>query len=194
MSPLHVTRRLVLEDKPLDDVTRVFSGAGYPLVVDIDEPERRGFHRQRAWEVIEGVRVFYVEDSLSQCAFVYTEGSDKETTEGMEPLLETQFRTVSLDRLLSDLPDPATATERDNQKILRAGLGAPNACDPAFLGTFTRLLRSPEPQVRLATAWALSYSAWPEALPVVREAMAMETDTDVLSVLGALREGLVEKR
>lgn len=153
--------------------------SGMRKLEEVSAPPGAGLVRELWWSAGQNAKVYLAMDDVSGCWFFTVEGGDQSDVEELSRRLHREFDVWENDALLEAIDEVAGVEGRHEAAILRAGLGAPLSFDEDVFDYLTDHFRDAEVGIRRAAVWAVSYSPWPEYLPLLREVARNDPDEDV---------------
>jgi HEAT repeat protein len=130
------------------------------------------------WRIATEVSLHYVEDDVAHCAYVFTSSSAYNLGAGFHEHAQQHLPVFTQDELLAAYDQAADPEGRANA-LLGAAISSGRKYDEPVFRRIVEALRDRDRRVRLAAVYAISYSPWPEYIPVLREVAAEDADDEV---------------
>ncbi|GAA4060381.1 hypothetical protein GCM10022214_11380 [Actinomadura miaoliensis] len=138
-----------------------------------------------------GISVWYFEqEDPAFCGVTVDSTLGPDAIETVATLVQGMLVPWMLTELLDEMDN---ASDRI-LALRRAGLGAPDEADPAFLARFSSAAADPDPAVRTAAIYAMTDTGWQECGPVMGEMARTDSERAVREFAGRAVEVLPAMR
>ena len=149
--------------------------------------EDAGIGYEMSWFLTPTIIFVYAEDEVAQSSYLYVTGRDAAEIEARIAAIGHDLDPLSMNELLAAVAESGDGP-RLARALLRVGLGAPLAFDGAVFEVIRSGLSNKDEMVRQSTVYAMTYSPWPEWLPVLREVARDDSSADVRELAAATVE------
>lgn len=158
------SRRQLLRNCPaLEQVSAYAAEKGWELVSSEGDPALRE-NRRLAFDVSPELQVVYIEDFRSRQCFFYVTGTDEASASELITQTVEDLRPFSLEELLLQADNTEDRLPHARCLVL-LGVAAPYEFDEEIYRRVVAIMDDPDPQVRLLSILATSYSPWPQYRP-----------------------------
>ncbi|MHA4818228.1 HEAT repeat domain-containing protein [Streptomyces aculeolatus] len=174
--PRYRTRRFILrQPRAIDEVAAVARLHGWTYVRE--QPSETGkLHYVTLEAGLPGLLVLYFEHyDPDLCGIAIDSTLGPEPINTVATLVQGTLVPWMLTELLDEIDNGA-----DRAFALRcAGFGVPSEADPAFLARFSATAEDSEPDVRIASIFAMAETGWPECGPILEKTARTDRDPAV---------------
>jgi hypothetical protein len=139
----------------------------WPKILDVAGDPDAGRLREVVWRIGSAVDLHYRVEGVTGLAFVFVRADHPRQEDSFAAHAEQHLPVWSRDELLRQY-DEATGPEERAGWLLFVALGSLDHADEAGLSRISAALRDPDPDVREVAVYAVSYSASPAYIPLLR--------------------------
>ncbi|WP_146074997.1 HEAT repeat domain-containing protein [Streptomyces sp. Ru73] len=165
-----------------EEVATVAEKLGWPLIGRLPEDVSALAPRETFWGKSQDLVLHYQEDVISKSPCAFLTGANKKQVETAARLLEAQLKPATLEELLKAAEATKNLPDDYALAVLRLGLGAPEHFDERFSASIARAVAHEDEEVRKSAAWATSYTAWPQFVPLLTEMAEQDPSENVRRV------------
>ena len=161
--------RLILRGTSTESDVQQFAGLmrlTHSEMHKISEESEENVSRTVAWQIKQGLNMYYVEESVSGCNFLQVFGDTSAGVDAITVVLIAVFQPWTWIEVLGAV-EAAQGTENKAAAIVRAGVASPGLFDQQFYDCFSLAIRDDNSRIREAGIWACAYSHWAEFKPLL---------------------------
>ncbi|KAB2346926.1 hypothetical protein [Actinomadura rudentiformis] len=187
------SRRLVLRNSVADaDIWAFAKRKGWRYLGHVPRDPERGVFYEARWDLGEENLAHFIIDEFADVLYMVVQHHDPQAAEDVARQIETGLPVDSLAHLAENF-DVNMYPAGWAKALLRLAVGAPLSLDEEVRIRIHDSVGHRDARVRMATVWAIRYTAWPELHPILEQMERSETDPDVAQEIARTTEAFAAK-
>ncbi|MEU8482662.1 HEAT repeat domain-containing protein [Streptomyces sp. NPDC048641] len=171
--------RMVVRPPAGRQAVEMVTSAGEWRLVETNEGEESAAYMVfRTWAPAPNLWLSMVEDSTTQACALIVFGDDGELVADLARRMSVFVPVMSREEVVAG-PRAAQDPQERIPAVLRVALAAGPEFDPELFQVLTETAQDPDPFVRNAAAWSMTYLEWPQSLDLLRQMESRDPDERV---------------
>ncbi|MEV0780121.1 hypothetical protein [Streptomyces sp. NPDC050428] len=187
------SRRVILRGELGEYAVDAFSErVGWPRLSESEADIEAWIPRQVTWEIDSATTLHYMEDLISDTAYLMVIGNDQGVVHSAVGKVENELEVWSIDELIENV-ETGESAEDIALAVLRLGMGSPLKYSNRVFRCIENALKSDSLKVQEGAVWSITYEAWPAFRVPLRELLDSSPEGEftqtVRHLLNELDEG-----